>query len=89
MPAFKGDAKPYINIAQLSHALLFRFKSEFPHHRGLSLATCIKYRTLSMSSIKLEQGLARKYEINADMGEGFGRWKMARPPYLRFTQTTS
>lgn len=21
-------------------------------------------------------GLARKYEINADMGEGFGRWKM-------------
>ncbi len=22
-------------------------------------------------------GLAKKYEINADMGEGFGRWKMA------------
>lgn len=24
----------------------------------------------------MAQGLARKYEINADMGEGFGRWKM-------------
>ncbi|KAK1599176.1 uncharacterized protein LY79DRAFT_575704 [Colletotrichum navitas] len=24
----------------------------------------------------MASGLARKYEINADMGEGFGRWKM-------------
>ncbi|KAK6085636.1 LamB/YcsF family protein [Seiridium cupressi] len=24
----------------------------------------------------MAQGLARKYEINADMGEGFGRWKL-------------
>jgi lactam utilization protein B len=24
----------------------------------------------------MAHGLARKYEINADMGEGFGRWKM-------------
>lgn len=22
------------------------------------------------------QGLIQKYEINADMGEGFGRWKL-------------
>lgn len=24
----------------------------------------------------MSPGLARKYELNADMGEGFGRWKM-------------
>ncbi|KAI9152084.1 Lactam utilization protein lamB [Paramyrothecium foliicola] len=33
-------------------------------------------RPLVMSSIKTGPGLARKYEINSDMGEGFGRWKM-------------
>ncbi|GJC95644.1 LamB/YcsF family protein [Colletotrichum higginsianum] len=34
----------------------------------------------------MASGLARKYEINADMGEGFGRWKMGPDeqlmPYL-------
>ncbi|WAO91545.1 Hypothetical protein NCS54_00902000 [Fusarium falciforme] len=29
-----------------------------------------------ISTANMAPGLARKYEINADMGEGFGRWKM-------------
>uniref|UniRef100_A0A8H7NQV4 Lactam utilization protein lamB n=1 Tax=Bionectria ochroleuca TaxID=29856 RepID=A0A8H7NQV4_BIOOC len=32
--------------------------------------------TLFSSQRTMAPGLARKYEINADMGEGFGRWKM-------------
>lgn len=30
----------------------------------------------SVSTVKMHMGLAQKYEINSDMGEGFGRWKM-------------
>lgn len=36
----------------------------------------INRRTFLISTGIMAPGLARKYEINADMGEGFGRWKM-------------